>query len=78
MPQILKKKWWYIGTVHQLFIVFKKTYDSISGEVLYNIHIESGISRKIAAIIHMCLNETYITVHIGKYQSDKFTIQNGL
>jgi hypothetical protein len=26
----------------------------------------------------MCLNETNSTVHIGKYQSDKFPIQNGL
>jgi hypothetical protein len=26
----------------------------------------------------MCLNETYSTVHIGKFQSDKFCIQNGL
>jgi hypothetical protein len=26
----------------------------------------------------MCLNETYSTVHIGKYQLDKFPIQNGL
>jgi retron-type reverse transcriptase len=26
----------------------------------------------------MCLNETYSTVHIGKYESDKLPIQNGL
>jgi hypothetical protein len=26
----------------------------------------------------MCLNETNSTVHIGKYQSDKFPTQNGL
>jgi retron-type reverse transcriptase len=26
----------------------------------------------------MCLNETYSTVRIGKFQSDKFHIQNGL
>jgi hypothetical protein len=26
----------------------------------------------------MCLKETYSTVRIGKYQSDKFPIQNGL
>jgi hypothetical protein len=26
----------------------------------------------------MCLNETYSTVRIGKFQSDKFPIQNGL
>jgi hypothetical protein len=26
----------------------------------------------------MCLKETYSTVRIGKFQSDKFPIQNGL
>jgi hypothetical protein len=26
----------------------------------------------------MCLNETYSTVRIGKYQSNKFPVQNGL
>jgi hypothetical protein len=26
----------------------------------------------------MCLNETYSTVSLGKYQSDKFPIQNGM
>jgi hypothetical protein len=26
----------------------------------------------------MCLNESYVAVPIGKYQSDKFPIQNGL
>jgi hypothetical protein len=26
----------------------------------------------------MCLNETYSKVHIGKYLSDSFPIQNGL
>jgi hypothetical protein len=26
----------------------------------------------------MCLNETYSSVRIGKYKSDKFPIQNGL
>jgi hypothetical protein len=32
--QILEKKWEYNGTVHQLFIDFKKAYDSIKREVL--------------------------------------------
>jgi hypothetical protein len=41
--QILEKKWEYNGTVHQLFIDFKKAYDSIKGEVLYNILLEYGI-----------------------------------
>jgi hypothetical protein len=47
-------------------------------EVLYNILIEFGIPRKLAGLIKMCLNETYIRVRIGKLQSDKFPIQNGL
>jgi hypothetical protein len=34
--------------------------------------------RKLAGLIKMCLNETYSTVSIGKYQSDKFPMQNGL
>jgi hypothetical protein len=32
--QILDKKWEYNGTVHQLFIDFKKAYDSVGREVL--------------------------------------------
>jgi hypothetical protein len=55
---------------------FKKT-DSVRREVLYNILIESGIPGKLVGLIQMCLNETYTTVRTGKYQSDKFPIQNG-
>jgi hypothetical protein len=36
--QILEKKWQYNGTVHQLFIDFKKAYDSVRREALYNTH----------------------------------------
>jgi hypothetical protein len=32
--QILDKKWEYNGTVHQLFIDFKKAYDSVRREAL--------------------------------------------
>jgi hypothetical protein len=78
IQQIMEKKWQYNGTVHQLFIYFKKAYSSVRREVLYNILIEFGIPRKLVGLIKMCLNETYSTVHIGKYKSDKFPIQNGL
>jgi hypothetical protein len=78
MWQILEKKWEYNGTVHQLSIDFKKAYNSIRREALYNILIEFGITRKLAGLIQMCLNETHSTVHIAKYQSNKFPIQNGL
>jgi hypothetical protein len=37
--QILQKNWEYNGTVHQLFIDFKKAYDSVRREALYNIWV---------------------------------------
>jgi hypothetical protein len=76
--QILEKKCEYNSTVHQLFIDFKKAYDSVRRGVLYNILIEFGITRKLVGLIQMCLNETYSTVHICKYQTDKFPTQYGL
>jgi hypothetical protein len=56
---ILEKKWENNGSVHQLFTDFKKAYDSVRREVLYNILIEFGIYRKVVGLIKMCLNETY-------------------
>jgi hypothetical protein len=64
--------------VHQLFIDFKKAYDSIKREVLCNILFEFGIPKKPVRLIKMCLNETYSKVRVGKLLSDKFPIQNGL
>jgi hypothetical protein len=76
--QDTKEKWEYNGAVHQLFINFKKAYDSIKREVLYNILVEFGIPKKLVRLIKMCLNETYSNVCVGKLLSDKFPIQNGL
>jgi sorting nexin-29 len=76
--QILEKKWEYNGTVHHPVIDFKKACDSVRREVLYNILIEFGVSRKLVGLIQMCVSETYSIVRIGKYQSGKFPIQNGL
>jgi hypothetical protein len=75
---IREKKWEYNGTVHQLYIDFKKAYDSVRRVVKYNILTESGKSRKLVGLIKMCLNETYSTLRIDKNLSNKLPIQNGL
>jgi len=64
--------------VHQHFIDFKKAYDSVRREVLYNILIEFGIHMKLVRLIKMYLNETYSRVQLGKYLSDMCPIKNGL
>jgi hypothetical protein len=65
-------------TVHQLFINFKKAYDSVRREVLYNILIEFGVPMKLVRLIKVCLNETYSKVCIGKHLSDSSPVQKSL
>ena len=76
--QILEKKWEYNEEIHQLFIDFKKAYDSVRREVLYNIVIEFGIPKKLVRLIKMSLTETYSRVRVGKNVCDRFPIRNGL
>jgi hypothetical protein len=51
MCHILEKKWEYNKTEHQLLIEFKKAYDSLRREVLYNILIEFEIPMELVRLI---------------------------
>jgi hypothetical protein len=64
--QILEKKWEYNEAVHQLFRDFKKAYDSVRRENLYNILTEFGILMKLVRLIIMCLTGKYSRVWVGK------------
>ncbi|KAJ4427635.1 hypothetical protein ANN_25283 [Periplaneta americana] len=74
--QIMEKKWEYKGTVHQSFIDFKKAYDSVKREVLYDILIEFGIPKKLVRLIKMCLSETYSRVRIVRKNSSQYMFRN--
>jgi len=76
--QILEKKWEYNEAVHQLFIHFKKAYDSVRREALHNILIEFGIPMKLVRLIKMCLTETHSRVRVDQNLSDMFPIRSGL
>jgi len=52
-----EEKWEYNEALHQLFIDFKKAYDSVRRQVLYNFLIEFGIPMKLVRLIKMCLTE---------------------
>jgi hypothetical protein len=58
-------------------LYYKKAYNSVRGEVLYNILIEFDIRMKLVSLIKMCLNETYSRGRVGKNLSDMFPIRNG-
>ena len=64
--------------MHQLFIDFKKAYNAVRREVLYNILTEFGIPMKLVRLIKMCLTDMYSRVQVGKNLSDMFPIRNVL
>ena len=74
----MEKKWKFDSTIHQLFIDFKKAYDSVKREVLYNIYTEFGIPKKLVRLIKMCLSEIYSRVGVGRFLSYPFPIHCGL
>jgi sorting nexin-29 len=76
--QILEKKWEFNGTVNQLLTDFKKAYDSVKREILYNILLEFVIHKKLVRLTEMCLNKIHSKIRVGKRLSDTFPIQNGL
>jgi hypothetical protein len=51
--QILEKKWEYNEAEHQLYKDFKKAYDSIRREVMYNILTEFGIPMKLVKLLKL-------------------------
>ena len=51
--QILERKWEYTEAVQQLFIDFKKDYDSVRRDILYNIITECGIPMKPTWLIQI-------------------------
>jgi hypothetical protein len=54
------KKWEYNEAVHQLFIDFKKAYDSVRREVLYNILIEFGTPMKLVRLIKILCGDGFM------------------
>jgi hypothetical protein len=72
------RKWEYSRTLLQLLIDFKKAYDSVRREVLYNILTEFGRPMKLVRLINVCVIADYSKVCIGKHLSVTFPIQNGL
>jgi hypothetical protein len=56
--------------VHQLLVDFKKAYDSVRRDVLYNNFIELGVLMELVRLIKIHSDETCTKVCIGKRLSN--------
>jgi len=61
-----------------LFVHWKKAYDSVMREVLYNIVIEFVIPHITGKANKKSQTETYSLVQVGKTLCDVSPVQNGL
>ena len=78
LRQILEKKREYNGEVHNLFVDFRKAYDSVHREGLFNIMAEFGFPRKLIRMTEVCLTEVRSRVVINGEMSDAFAVNTGL
>jgi hypothetical protein len=62
-------KWEYNETVHQLLTDFMKAYELVWRQILYNIPIEFGGTKKLVRLIKIGFNETRSKVRIGQWFS---------
>jgi len=78
ISQIIEKKFEYRQNVWQVFVDFKKAYDSIHRESLYNIMYEFGIPCKLISLTKVCMNGTKYQVRVDNVLSEEFQVVTGL
>jgi hypothetical protein len=76
--QVLEKKLEYIEALCDLFVDFKKAYDSVRGEGFIISSLSFFIHVTVVKLIKICLNETCSWVQVNEHLSDMFPVKNGL
>ena len=78
LRQIMEKKREFNGEVHNLFVDFRKAYDCIHREGLYNIMAEFGFPRKLIRMTAVCLRGSRSRVVANGRMSEPFAVHSGL
>lgn len=76
--QLVKKKYEFRQNIWQVFVDFKKAYDSIHRDSLYNIMHEFGFTSKLISLTKLCMNNTKYQVRVDQTLSEKFEVITGL
>jgi hypothetical protein len=78
IEQLMEKKYEYRQKIWQVFVDFKKAYDSIHRDSLYNIMYEFGFPKKLISLTKMCMNGTRYQVRVDCTVSEEFEVMTGL
>ncbi|KAF0702148.1 craniofacial development protein 2-like, partial [Aphis craccivora] len=68
----------YQSGFRKVFVDFRKAYDSIHRDSLYNILQEFGFPRKLIALTRICMNDTKYQVRVDQTLSEEFEVITGL
>jgi sorting nexin-29 len=72
--QIIEKKFQYKQNVWPVFVDFKKAYDRIHWESLYNIMYGFRISFKLISLTKVCMNVTKYQVRVDNILFNEFQV----
>ena len=78
LRQVHEKCWDSGVTLYQVFVDFKKAYDSIYREVVEKILVETGVPCKLAKLIQNTIDQTSYRVRVNGRLSTPFTSNAGL
>jgi len=70
--RIIEKNYEFRQNVWQVFVDFKKSYDNIHRESLYNIMAEFGFPAKLIALTKVCTEGTKYQIRVDYTTSEEF------
>ncbi|XP_048525765.1 uncharacterized protein LOC125505633 [Dendroctonus ponderosae] len=78
LRQLLVKGCEFNKTIHNLFMDFRQTYDSVERNQVWNAMAELSILRKLIQMRKLCMDGGRSKVQVGSELSEQFEIQNGV
>lgn len=78
IARIIKKKYEYCQNMWQMFVDFRKTYDSIHRNNLYNIIEEFGFPKKLINLSKLFIEGVKYRIRVESIVSEAFNVETGL
>ncbi|KAL4142816.1 hypothetical protein QTP88_005213 [Uroleucon formosanum] len=78
IAQIIEKKYEFRQNMWQMFVDFRKAYDSIHRNSLYNIMEEFGFPDKLINLTKLAMEGVKYQVRVDNFMSEAFSVETGL